>query len=86
MREVATHWLGAELEPDGRRGYRDSAREPPRHQFVPAEERRIAYADQPLPIGFQQTISQPYVVALMTQLLQITGRETVIGVATRSGY
>src|SRR5688500_19421182 len=41
----------------------------PRHRFVPAREQRYAYADSPLPIGEDQTISQPYIVALMTQLL-----------------
>jgi protein-L-isoaspartate(D-aspartate) O-methyltransferase len=57
-----------------------------RHQFVPPEERDLAYTDQPLPIGFRQTISQPYIVALMTQLLMLTGCETVLEVGTGSGY
>jgi len=58
----------------------------PRHRFVPPEETLLAYADQPLPIGFQQTISQPYIVALMTQLLNLSGGETVLEVGTGSGY
>ncbi len=46
----------------------------PRHLFVPEEYRNAAYEDGPLPIGFEQTISQPYIVAYMTQLLGLTGR------------
>jgi protein-L-isoaspartate(D-aspartate) O-methyltransferase len=58
----------------------------PRHLFVPAEFRRQAYADCPLPIGLGQTISQPYIVALMTQLLDLKGDETILEVGTGSGY
>jgi len=58
----------------------------PRHLFVPAEYRSSAYADHPLPIGFEQTISQPYIVAYMTQLLDLTGSERVLEVGTGSGY
>jgi len=58
----------------------------PRHCFVPEEERRRAYADCPLPIGSGQTISQPYIVALMTQLLELQGDENVLEVGTGSGY
>lgn len=58
----------------------------PRHLFVPKEYRHHAYADGPLPIGFGQTISQPYIVALMTHLLELTGRERVLEVGTGSGY
>jgi protein-L-isoaspartate(D-aspartate) O-methyltransferase len=61
-------------------------KEIPRHRFVPTEQAWLAYADQPLPIGFQQTISQPYIVALMTQLLQLAGGERVLEVGTGSGY
>jgi protein-L-isoaspartate(D-aspartate) O-methyltransferase len=61
-------------------------KEIPRHRFVPPEQAWLAYADQPLPIGFQQTISQPYIVALMTQLLQLAGGERVLEVGTGSGY
>jgi protein-L-isoaspartate(D-aspartate) O-methyltransferase len=58
----------------------------PRHLFVPEESRPWAYADAPQPIGFGQTISQPYIVALMTQLLDLTGSERVLEVGTGSGY
>jgi protein-L-isoaspartate(D-aspartate) O-methyltransferase len=58
----------------------------PRHLFVPREDRHLAYADGPLPIGFDQTISQPYIVALMTSLLQLKGDERVLEVGTGSGY
>lgn len=58
----------------------------PRHLFVPEEYRSAAYEDGPLPIGFQQTISQPFIVAYMTQLLDLTGTERVLEVGTGSGY
>lgn len=58
----------------------------PRHVFVPPEHRELAYADGPLPIGANQTISQPYMVALMTQLLELGGDEIVLEVGTGSGY
>jgi len=58
----------------------------PRHLFVRKEDRLLAYADCPLPIGFGQTISQPYIVALMTNLLQLEGNERVLEVGTGSGY
>lgn len=60
--------------------------EVPRHLFVPEELRSKAYYDGPLPIGHDQTISQPYIVALMTQLLDLRGSETVLEVGTGSGY
>lgn len=58
----------------------------PRHAFVPAELRLRAYEDNALPIGLDQTISQPYIVALMTEHLRLTGAETVLEVGTGSGY
>jgi protein-L-isoaspartate(D-aspartate) O-methyltransferase len=58
----------------------------PRHLFVPADYRHLAYADGPLPIGYGQTISQPYIVALMTSLLELRGGERVLEVGTGSGY
>lgn len=61
-------------------------RQVPRHLFVPENKRHLAYADAPLPIGQGQTISQPYVVALMTQLLELKGDEKVLEVGTGSGY
>ncbi|GAB4478019.1 MAG: protein-L-isoaspartate(D-aspartate) O-methyltransferase [Anaerolineales bacterium] len=58
----------------------------PRHRFVPVEHRHLAYVDGPLPIGVGQTISQPYIVALMTQLLLLEGDEKVLEIGTGSGY
>lgn len=58
----------------------------PRHAFVPEEYRHLAYSDGPLPIGEGQTISQPYIVALMTQLLSLEGSEKVLEIGTGSGY
>jgi protein-L-isoaspartate(D-aspartate) O-methyltransferase len=58
----------------------------PRHRFVPQEYRYAAYEDSPLPIGFSQTISQPYIVALMTDLLRLKGEERVLEIGTGSGY
>jgi protein-L-isoaspartate(D-aspartate) O-methyltransferase len=58
----------------------------PRHEFVPAEQRPAAYNDRPLPIGHGQTISQPYIVAYMTELLQIDAEHKVLEIGTGSGY
>jgi protein-L-isoaspartate(D-aspartate) O-methyltransferase len=58
----------------------------PRHLFIPEESRPWAYADSPQPIGFGQTISQPFIVALMTQFLYLTGSERVLEVGAGSGY
>lgn len=58
----------------------------PRHEFVPPEQRRHAYEDRPLPIGLDQTISQPYIVALMSAALGLEGGETVLEIGTGSGY
>jgi protein-L-isoaspartate(D-aspartate) O-methyltransferase len=58
----------------------------PRHRFVPKEMRDSAYADGPLPIGQRQTISQPYIVAYMTQLLQLKPDDRVLEIGTGSGY
>jgi protein-L-isoaspartate(D-aspartate) O-methyltransferase len=58
----------------------------PRELFVPPEEKHLAYENIPLPIGRGQTISQPYIVALMTEALELTGREKVLEVGTGSGY
>src|SRR4030065_633648 len=57
-----------------------------RHLFVPEEHLNSAYYDQPLPIGEGQTISQPYIVALMTELLELKGGEKVLEIGTGSGY
>ncbi len=58
----------------------------PRHMLVPERDRSRAYADRPLPIGYGQTISQPYIVALMTELLQPGPKDVVLEVGTGSGY
>lgn len=60
--------------------------EVPRERFVPEELYHAAYDDRPLSIGFGQTISQPYIVALMTEALELTGNEKVLEVGTGSGY
>jgi protein-L-isoaspartate(D-aspartate) O-methyltransferase len=64
----------------------DALRSVPRHWFIPEEYANIAYTDGPLPIGHGQTISQPYIVALMTELLELEGEENVLEVGTGSGY
>ena len=58
----------------------------PRHLFVPQAERERAYVDAPVPIGHGQTISQPYIVALMTDLLRLAPRARVLEIGTGSGY
>jgi len=64
----------------------EAMRRVPRHLFVEEALRDRAYGDYPLPIGEEQTISQPYIVGLMTSLLALTGREKVLEVGTGSGY
>jgi protein-L-isoaspartate(D-aspartate) O-methyltransferase len=61
-------------------------RQVPRHLFVPQDQAAFAYDDHPLPIGSGQTISQPYVVAFMTEQLRLTGTERVLEIGTGSGY
>jgi protein-L-isoaspartate(D-aspartate) O-methyltransferase len=73
------------------RGVRDrrvleAMRKVERHLFVPADLRHLAYEDFPLPIGEGQTISQPYIVALMTELLALKGTERILEIGTGSGY
>ncbi len=57
-----------------------------RHLFVPERLRWMAYEDRPVPIGYSQTVSQPYIVALMTQLLEVEGNDVVLEIGTGSGY
>ena len=64
----------------------DVMRNTPRHEFIPAEQQPYAYIDSPLAIGFEQTISQPYIVGLMTSLLKLKGNEKVLEIGTGSGY
>jgi protein-L-isoaspartate(D-aspartate) O-methyltransferase len=73
------------------RGIRDervlaAMRKVPRHLFMPGPSRDHAYSDMALPIGQNQTISQPYMVAIMTELLELKGHERVLEVGTGSGY
>ena len=73
------------------RGVKDShvleaMRSIPRHEYVPREYQEHSYADRPLPIGYGQTISQPYIVALMTELLGVQEGDRVLEVGTGSGY
>ncbi|MFT3738969.1 MAG: protein-L-isoaspartate(D-aspartate) O-methyltransferase [Breznakibacter sp.] len=82
------HMVTEQLE---RRGIESSAvlnamRQVPRHEFVPAESRHLAYNDSPLPIGYNQTISQPYIVAYMTEKLNVTKKQKVLEIGTGSGY
>ncbi|MFH1621879.1 MAG: protein-L-isoaspartate(D-aspartate) O-methyltransferase [Candidatus Omnitrophota bacterium] len=64
----------------------DVFRKVPRHKFVPEEYLKSSYGDFPLPIGEDQTISQPYIVALMTQLLELKEVDKVLEIGTGSGY
>ncbi len=73
------------------RGVRDAAvleamQRVPRHLFVPAEYREASYSDSPLPIGYDQTISQPYIVALMTEAVQPKSGQRALDVGTGCGY
>jgi protein-L-isoaspartate(D-aspartate) O-methyltransferase len=61
-------------------------RKVPRHLFVPRAYQHLAYSDRPLPIGLRQTISQPYMVALMTSLLELNRGDNVLEIGTGSGY
>jgi protein-L-isoaspartate(D-aspartate) O-methyltransferase len=61
-------------------------RKVPRHEFLPEAIRGMAYADNAIPLGEGQTISQPFMVALMTELLELTGTERVLEIGTGSGY
>ncbi len=58
----------------------------PRHKFVPEYQKHLSYEDMPLDIGYKSTISQPYIVALSCQLLNLKGNETVLEIGTGSGY
>ncbi len=58
----------------------------PRELFVPRESRHLAYEDRPLPIGYDQTISQPFIIALMTEALELKGNERVLELGSGSGY
>jgi protein-L-isoaspartate(D-aspartate) O-methyltransferase len=89
IREIATmaHMTGAET---GRKAFGErvmaAMTKVPRHRFVPPAQEADAYQNRPLPIGGRQTISQPYIVALMTDLLEPKPGDTVLEVGTGSGY
>ena len=64
----------------------EAMRSIPRELFVPRESRRLVYEDRPLPIGYDQTISQPFIIALMTEALELKGNERVLELGSGSGY
>lgn len=64
----------------------DALKTVPRHKFIPEPFRDVAYTDGPLPIGHNQTISQPYIVAFMTELLNIESHHTILEIGTGCGY
>lgn len=64
----------------------EAMRDVPRHRFMPEEVRHLAYVDSPVPIGYQQTISQPYIVAKMTELADVGKNSKVLEIGTGSGY
>ncbi len=86
--DAREHMITDHLAARGIRDQRvlDAMRRVPRHAFVPEESRALAYADRALPIGSGQTISQPYMVAVMTEALLLKGTERVLEVGTGSGY
>ena len=82
------HMVADQIEARGvsDRAVLEAVRRVPRHEFVPAEYVDQAYADHPLPIGFGQTISQPYIVALMSEELKLRPGDRVLEIGTGSGY
>jgi protein-L-isoaspartate(D-aspartate) O-methyltransferase len=86
--EAARRMVRLQLENRGIADRRvlETMRRVPRHLFVPPGSRAVAYEDRPITIGHKQTISQPYMVAFMTEALGLLGREKVLEVGTGSGY
>jgi protein-L-isoaspartate(D-aspartate) O-methyltransferase len=85
--EVIAHQSGDDATPTTlNAGVLEAMRRVPRHAFVPAAQRQLAYDNRPLPIGYGQTISQPYIVALMTDLLRLAPRARALEIGTGSGY
>ena len=82
------HMVSRQIEARGVRDSRvlEAMRKVPRHRFVPKAQRAYAYEDRPLPIAHGQTISQPYIVALMTELARVKPGDMVLEVGTGSGY
>ncbi len=93
-RERMIHEIEADVRATAARIGRDelrddvlrAMRETPRHEFVPPERSAVAYENRPLPIGYDQTISQPFIVALMTDLLAVSPEAKVLEVGAGSGY
>jgi protein-L-isoaspartate(D-aspartate) O-methyltransferase len=83
-REMVAHQIEARAVRDAR--VLAAMRRVPRHRFVPADLREQSYEDHPLPIGHGQTISQPYIVAFMSEALGLKGGEKVLEIGTGSGY
>jgi protein-L-isoaspartate(D-aspartate) O-methyltransferase len=81
-RHYAQTGFGSEVDPEVRAAMLAT----PRHLFVPEPLRGAAYSDRPVPIGFGQTISQPFIVALMTDLLDVDAGDAVLEIGTGSGY
>jgi protein-L-isoaspartate(D-aspartate) O-methyltransferase len=81
---ASERWTGGEPVRSAR--VLEAIRKVPRHKLVPAAQARYAYEDRPLPIGYGQTISQPYIVAKMTELLEPKPTDRVLEVGTGSGY
>ena len=83
-----THMVRRQIEARGVRDARvlEAMRKVPRHRFMPESQRAHAYDDRPLPIAHGQTISQPYIVALMSELADVKPGDTVLEVGTGSGY
>lgn len=82
FRDTSGYTRQAELDPE----VKAALKQVPRHEFVPDSMRDDAYLNRPLPIGYSQTISQPYIVALMTDLADVNGESVVLEVGTGSGY
>ena len=82
VRETRNYLKRKALDP----GVLRALAEVPRHEFVPAAQRPSAYENRPLPIGHGQTISQPYIVAVMTELLEVGETDRVLEIGTGSGY
>ena len=83
MRMVADQLAARDINDEG---VLEAMRRVPRHEFVPPDQATRAYTDRPLPIGHDVTISQPYIVALMTQALQLRPGDRVLEIGTGSGY
>jgi len=88
LRSVRERMVREQIENRGVRDVRvlEAMRKVPRHWFVPEGDRDAAHEDRPLPVGYQQTISQPYIVAYMTEMLQIGGADRVLEIGTGTGY